>query len=832
MRLRTMLSVAAVCCAFARPAAAQAPAPIVTTLDSGGDVGASNDVAVRSDGRGVIAYTDTTNGALKVASCANAACTSAVLNTIDTNGPFHSVSVAIGLSGEPLVAYQRPGSGGTQPSVVFAHCLDAVCTSASSLPIDFLDAITLETDIAVDRDGRAVIAYAEPAGNTLRLAHCLNFTCSQRTLALHPDEAGIAFPRVVLGANGLPVFVSNHAGGDIRIGVCSHPACTNATFTRLDGDPNPPFVSTYSEPSLALGGDGRVVVGYHHFENVLLPPQPVLSVEFARCSDLACTSIAPSGSFALGQYVLRLAMAPGNRPVGAYAGGPPFEVKVERCANEQCTGGSPELLIAGTNDRNYGLATDSVGNALVSFYDATTQDLRVAFLGTPPEISVGDVAAFEGQAGQTTFLVPVSLSGADDATVDFATADGTATSPSDYAPTSGSLTFTPGTSTLFVTVSVVGDLAVEPDETFSVLLSNPVGAPIVDGEGTGTIRDDDGPRRLSIADLSVPEGDSVTFSRALFEVSLDPPSPAPAFVDYVTQNGTATAGTDYAASSGTVSFAPGQTTAVVEIGVFGDLVPEPDETFLVRLQNPQGAVVDDGEAIGTIVNDDGAPEVPLLGELRHGTSYTGELTAVNPGPTADTDDFRIAQDPYASYEVVLDAISGDAVPLVLERRDSGGVLQSGTAVGAGPAVALRWMVTGTAPVTGEVIRVAGACGAACGADDVYRVRAYETTLRAARFNNTGDQATVLVLANPGDAPVALAVHFWAPDGTLLATDTPAAPLAPHGVLVLDTSTIVRGASGSVTVAHDAAYGGLAGKTVALEPSTGFSFDTPFEPRRR
>ena len=160
------------------------------------------------------------------------------------------------------------------------------------------------------------------------------------------------------------------------------------------------------------------------------------------------------------------------------------------------------------------------------------------------------------------------------------------------------------------------------------------------------------------------------------------------------------------------------------------------------------------------------------------------------------------------------------------------MLQSGTPVGAGPAVALRWMATGTSPVTGEIVRIAGDCGAACGTDDVYRVRAYETTLRAARFNNAGDQRTVVVIANPGATAASLTVRFWAADGTLLGTHTPAAPLAPHGVLVLDTSAIVPGASGSVTVAHDAPYDGLVGKTVALEPSTGFSFDTPFEPRRR
>jgi hypothetical protein len=159
------------------------------------------------------------------------------------------------------------------------------------------------------------------------------------------------------------------------------------------------------------------------------------------------------------------------------------------------------------------------------------------------------------------------------------------------------------------------------------------------------------------------------------------------------------------------------------------------------------------------------------------------------------------------------------------------VLQSGVPVGTGSAVALRWRA-GPGPVADETVRIAGACTAPCGADDVYRVRAYETTLRAARFNNTGDQATVLVLSNPGADPIAITVHFWGPDGTLLTTHTPAGPLAPHGVLVLDTTALAPAASGSLTVAHDAPYGVLAGKAVALEPATGFAFDTPLEPRPR
>jgi uncharacterized delta-60 repeat protein len=113
---------------------------------------------------------------------------------------------------------------------------------------------------------------------------------------------------------------------------------------------------------------------------------------------------------------------------------------------------------------------------------------------TLPTVSINDVAAFEGNAGQTTFAFTVSLSTASsqDITVTYQTADGTATAPGDYvavAPTT--LTLSPGQTTKTARVRVWGATAIEPDETFLVDLSNPTGATIGDGEGQGTILNDD-----------------------------------------------------------------------------------------------------------------------------------------------------------------------------------------------------------------------------------------------------------------------------------------------------------------------------------------------------
>ena len=183
----------------------------------------------------------------------------------------------------------------------------------------------------------------------------------------------------------------------------------------------------------------------------------------------------------------------------------------------------------------------------------------------------------------------------------------------------------------------------------------------------------------------------------------------------------------------------------------------------------------------------------------------------------------------------MDEVSGDLVPLGLDRIDGDGstVLQSALAAGTGPARSLRWANTTTTEVTDETVRVtSGGCTTDCGADDVYRVRAYETTYAIPRYNNSGTQITILLLQNPTDATIHANVFFWDASGSLVATQS--VPVPPKNVVVLNTSGVpgVNNTSGSISVASDGRYGELTGKTVALEVATGFSFDSPMIVRAR
>jgi aryl-phospho-beta-D-glucosidase BglC (GH1 family) len=252
---------------------------------------------------------------------------------------------------------------------------------------------------------------------------------------------------------------------------------------------------------------------------------------------------------------------------------------------------------------------------------------------TPPTVSIADATVAEGNSGTSnaSFTVTLSKAATTPVTVGYATSSGTATSGTDFTAASGTLTFAPGVTSQTITVKVTGDTTVESDETFNVALSSPSGATIARGTAVGTITNDDvAPApTISIANASVAEGNSGT-SNASFTVTLSNASTAPVTVGYSTSNGTATAGTDFTAASGTLTFAPGSTSQTITVKVTGDSTVESDETFNVTLASPTGGTISKGTAVGTIINDDVAAPPPSItisnASVAEGNSGTNNAT--------------------------------------------------------------------------------------------------------------------------------------------------------------------------------------------------------------
>ncbi|HYH08790.1 MAG TPA: IPTL-CTERM sorting domain-containing protein [Thermoanaerobaculia bacterium] len=248
--------------------------------------------------------------------------------------------------------------------------------------------------------------------------------------------------------------------------------------------------------------------------------------------------------------------------------------------------------------------TDPTRPERLSDHDAPVAYFDIA---TPSQISIGDANVTEGNAGTATltFTVTLDTASAGEVTVGYATSNGTATAGSDYAAETGTVTFAAGDTSETITIDVTGDTAYELDETLTVTLSNVTGnATLLDASGTGTILNDD-PVVISIADSNVVEGNAGT-SVMTFTVTLNAAPTSPVTVNYTTSDGSATAGSDYVAENGTITFLQGDMSETITIDVTGDVLFEPNETFTITLSSPSAnGAISDGEATGTILNDDG-----------------------------------------------------------------------------------------------------------------------------------------------------------------------------------------------------------------------------------
>jgi serine protease len=232
-----------------------------------------------------------------------------------------------------------------------------------------------------------------------------------------------------------------------------------------------------------------------------------------------------------------------------------------------------------------------------------------------PALSIDDVSVSEGNSGTKTltFTVTMSETSASPVTFDIATANGTATAGSDYVASSlTNQSIAAGQLSKTFSVTINGDTTNEYAETVLVNLSNVSGGTIADGQGTGTITNDDAPN-LMIVDARVGEGDSGT-KVITFLVKMSAFSAIPVTFDAQTSDLSATAGVDYVASTQTnVTIPAGILARTIVFTVNGDTTLEPNEFFQVNLSNAANAIITDGVAQGRILNDEGP--VLSIGDL-------------------------------------------------------------------------------------------------------------------------------------------------------------------------------------------------------------------------
>jgi hypothetical protein len=258
-------------------------------------------------------------------------------------------------------------------------------------------------------------------------------------------------------------------------------------------------------------------------------------------------------------------------------------------------------------NETFTVSLNTVSNAVVNITDTATGTITN---DDASAVTIADVTLAEGNAGTSTMTFTATLGNAVQGgfTVNYATGNGLATTAdNDYVAATGTLTFagTAGEAQTF-NVTINGDVKVEGNETFVVMLNTSSNAAVtINDTAIGWITNDDA-SAVTIADVSLAEGDAGT-SAMTFTATLSNAVQGGLTVNYATMNGTAdVSDNDYAAAIGTLTFAgTAGETQTFTITVNGDAKVEPDETFTVRLFNASNAAVTVTDtATGTITNDD------------------------------------------------------------------------------------------------------------------------------------------------------------------------------------------------------------------------------------
>ncbi|MGG5809358.1 Calx-beta domain-containing protein [Falsiroseomonas sp. CW058] len=375
-------------------------------------------------------------------------------------------------------------------------------------------------------------------------------------------------------------------------------------------------------------------------------------------------------------------------------------------------------------------------------------------------LSIADVAAgvVEGHSGTKAVAFTVTRGGNTAGTASAAWAvTGSGANAADFAggvlPT-GTVSFAAGQASATITVNIAGDSALEPDETFAVTLSNPVGASLGTATGTATIRNDDATLSIAGPALPVAEGNSGS-TPATFTVTRAGDVSATASAAWAVTGSGATAA-DFAGGvlpAGTVSFVAGQASATITVNIAGDVTPEGDEGFTVTLSNPStGVTLATAAASGTIRNDDASFTVagpaapvaegnsgttPVTFTITRGGDLSAPVTATwTVGGGVDAADFAggvlpggtVAFAAGQSSATVTVEVAGDTVTegdeaFSFSVAGGGAAASAGATIRnddatlslAGPAAPVAEGQSGSTPVTFTVTRTGDTSGAASAA---------------------------------------------------------------------------------------------------------------------
>jgi hypothetical protein len=325
-------------------------ATTTTDIDTVGDVGEFPSIQLGADGFPLISYVSKRTADfsaftedLKVAHCADMACTSAAVTTLDSaSRVYDTTSLTIADDGLGLVSYEDKAEGASKTNIKVAHCADMVCDSATLSTVDTVNsdngaAGSLGTvSITTGAEGKGMISYFDGSpSNDLKVAYCNNADCSTSLRSTIDNGTGAGgsggWSSITRGRDGLALISYNanysNTGSNLRIAHCVNVYCTAVTTTVADTGG---YVGWYT--AIGIGGDDVGVVAYYDEVNK--------DLKVAHCADIACTSATNTAVDTIDDTGIQPSIAFGRDglPLIAYMQGSRGILKSVHCGNSACTG--------------------------------------------------------------------------------------------------------------------------------------------------------------------------------------------------------------------------------------------------------------------------------------------------------------------------------------------------------------------------------------------------------------------------------------------------------------------------------------------------------------
>jgi photosystem II stability/assembly factor-like uncharacterized protein len=508
--------------------------------------------------------------------------------------------------------------------------------------------VAINTNLALAlASGRTVTATAtDPNGNTSEFSPCSSTQTRGSIQFSAPnyfviEDVGVATITVVrTGGNKGPLSV-NYSTADITAISGSDYSSVSGSLAFADGETSKMFTVPVLNDSVVepaetmrlvlsgvadletLGGQSTALLTIYDNSTI-----PTLAINSA---DIFATIDVPEGDSGTTNAVLKVSLlAATGRTVTADFGTVPSNATsgVDYTPVSGTLTFAPGVteqfinvpIIGDTLDENTELFSVFLANAPnANIANSTT--VRILDDDPLPGLSINDVSVTEGNSGTTTLSFTVSLAPVSGRTVraNYATANGTATSGSDFVTTSGLLTFNAGETSKTISVTVNGDTAIEANETVFVDLTSPSAATITRARGTGTINNDDGPTiEFSTANYSKSEGGgstNITVTRTgdlSGASSVDFRTGGNSFVACDVLGGLAVQNCDFVVSAGTLSFAAGQASRTFPVMIYDDAYVEGNETLSLTLMNPVGASLGSLSAATLMILDNDSAGVPSI----------------------------------------------------------------------------------------------------------------------------------------------------------------------------------------------------------------------------